>query len=141
MSMLALLLCATSRESEGRSAVGHTVSILAVVATLALLGLSLYLAIKDVDNLPNLSTKLWVFLLAFCLPELYVILHGISTASMDIGFFESASLEGTLQGGAGAGAASFSGPRSGPLASAQTPTATASGLTPTLTATDSSSLW
>ena len=61
MSMLALLLCATSRESEGRSAVGSTVSMIAVVATVALLGLSLFLAVKDADNLPNTCAKVCFF--------------------------------------------------------------------------------
>jgi hypothetical protein len=60
-----------------------------------LLAVAVYLAVKDMKYLPKTSTKIWVLLLSILAPEVYVILHGISSSSQGISFFagnQSASL-------------------------------------------------
>ena len=99
MSLLALLLCSTwdrYDKCDGSKPVvrGVTFGTLAVLAVLALLGLSVYLAVQDMAMLDRTSTKVWVFLLAALLPELYVVLHGISSSSTGRGFFEASPIEG-----------------------------------------------
>lgn len=49
--------------------------------------LAVYLAIKDMHLLPNTASKIWVLLLAVIWPEGFIVLTGISTSSMGVGFF------------------------------------------------------
>ena len=59
--------------------------------------LAIVLAIKDMNLLSSLSTKLWVLALAVILPELYVILHGISSSSMGVNFFTGSPIEARVK--------------------------------------------
>jgi hypothetical protein len=76
-----------------------------MVGYLAVFAIAIFLAIRDMDSLHDTTTKVWAFLLAIFLPELYVILHGLSNASMGVGFFHEAMLQMPMA--RGAGAASF----------------------------------
>ena len=58
-----------------------------------ILAFSIFLAIKDLNLLQHTSTKVWVMILAIFMPELYVILHGISTSSMSVNFFSGSPVE------------------------------------------------
>jgi len=64
----------------------------------AVFALAIFLAVKDLNLLSHMSTKVWVFLLAALMPELYVILHGISSSSMGVGFFSGSPVESKLSG-------------------------------------------
>ena len=66
-----------------------SVSIFYVVLTVV----ALFLAIRDMGALSGTTSKLWLFCLAVFIPELYVILHGLSSASMGVGFFSDAMID------------------------------------------------
>jgi len=63
-----------------------------------LLALAVFLAVKDMGLLQHTSTKIWVLLLAVTFPELYIILHGISTSSMGVSFFTGSPVESKVGG-------------------------------------------
>ena len=63
------------------------------VIYLVLLGLAIFLAIKDMGMVPHTATKIWVLALALFVPELFIILHGISTSSMSVNFFSGSPIE------------------------------------------------
>lgn len=59
--------------------------------------LAVFLAIKDMNLLTSFSTKIWVLLLAVLMPELYIILHGISSSSMGVSFFTGSPIESRMK--------------------------------------------
>ena len=63
--------------------------------------LAIYLAIRDMQFLQSTSTKVWVIILAICMPELYCILHGISSSAQGVSFFAGSPMPGGGGGGAG----------------------------------------
>ena len=63
------------------------------VLWLVILGLSIFLAIKDMGMVPHTATKFWVLALAVLLPELFLVLHGISTSSLGVSFFSGSPME------------------------------------------------
>ena len=60
------------------------------------LALALFLAIKDIGLVTHTATKVWIVLLAAAMPELFIILHGISTSSMGVGFFSGSPIESKM---------------------------------------------
>jgi len=74
-----------------------TLKTVARVLYAAIFILAIVLAIKDMNLLTHLSTKLWVLALAVLLPELYVILHGISSSSMGVNFFTGSPIEARMK--------------------------------------------
>ena len=94
MSLLTLVLCSVFCDRDERNKANHCIGTVAVAVVLGVLGLSLYLASRDMSLLSNGATKVWVFLLALLMPELYVVLHGVSSSSAGLGFFEGAPVEG-----------------------------------------------
>ena len=93
MSLLTLILCSYFGDRDERNKANQCVGTAVVAAVLAVLGLSLFLAVRDMSLLSNTTTKVWVFLMALFMPELYVVLHGISSSSAGLGFFEGAPVE------------------------------------------------
>jgi hypothetical protein len=88
--MLAYLASATSSDrSNSARAINAIVNILYIALTI----LAIFLAIRDMSTLPGTASKVWLFLLALCMPELYVIVHGLSTSSMGQSFFAEVSGE------------------------------------------------
>lgn len=83
MSLLCWIATATQYDRSNTSHVINTVT--TVVMLLALL-LAIYLAIRDLGFLQNTSTKIAVLALAIIYPDLYILLHWISTASAGVGF-------------------------------------------------------
>lgn len=71
-----------------------TASGIVTVVYFILFVLAIYLAARDMQFLPNTSTKVWVLLLAFFLPDLYVLLHGISSSAQGAGFFSGSPMPG-----------------------------------------------
>lgn len=63
------------------------------VLQLVIIGLAIFLAVKDIGMVPHTSTKIWVIALAVLMPELFVILHGISTSSLGVNFFSGSPIE------------------------------------------------
>lgn len=61
----------------------------------AIVAVAIFLAVRDMSMLTHTTTKVWLFLLAVTVPELYVILHGISSSSMGIGFFSGSPVQGS----------------------------------------------
>ena len=85
MSLL-LFLCNDSEKNHVRRTVAAFVYV-------AVLGLSVFLAIMDLSAVDGTKTKVWLFLLAIFAPELYVIMHGISSSSLGLPFFGRTLLE------------------------------------------------
>lgn len=86
MSLLAVWLSSTEEKNK---MLKKTIQILYYVLT----ALAIFLAIKDMSFLERTSTKVWVFLLSIFFPELFVILHGLSTSSMGVNFFTGSPIE------------------------------------------------
>jgi len=63
-----------------------------------LLALAIFLAVKDLGLLTNSTTKVGVILLAAFFPDLYILLHLISTSSMGVGFFSGSPVESKMSG-------------------------------------------
>ena len=79
----------------------RTVSSAVSIMYMVLFVLAIYLAIRDMKYLPATSSKIWLLLLAILLPELTVILHGLSSSSQGIGFFEGSPLPSGSMGSMG----------------------------------------
>ena len=108
-----LVLICSANDKSGQGV--KTAATIIAVIYFVLFVLALYLAIRDMQFLPHTSTKVWVFLLAFFLPDLYVLLHGISSSAQGVGFFAGSPMPGggsampTLSPGTlGAGMSGFS---------------------------------
>ena len=91
MSLLSIWLASTETKDK---AVRRTVQVIFWV----LLALAVFLAVKDMGLLQHTSTKIWVLLLAITFPELYIILHGISTSSMGVNFLTGSPVESKIGG-------------------------------------------
>lgn len=92
MSLLCMWLA--SQEEKNKS----TRMIIQVIFYV-LLALAVFLAVKDMGLLSHTSTKIFVLLLAIIFPELYIILHGISTSSMGVNFFTGSPIESKMGSG------------------------------------------
>lgn len=57
--------------------------------------LAIYLAVRDMQFLPKTSTKIWVLVLAIFFPDLYVLLHGVSSSAQGISFFSGSPMPGS----------------------------------------------
>jgi hypothetical protein len=138
MSLLCWIATATQYDRSNTSHVINTVS--TVVMLLALL-LAIYLAIRDLGFLQNTSTKIAVLALAIIYPDLYILLHWISTASAGVGFLSGSPVTplqtpytpfGHFSATAGAqpssGVASSSGPLMMPPSSSSASSSTFEGL-------------
>jgi hypothetical protein len=91
MSLLSIWLASTeSKDKAARRAVQ--------IIFWVLLALAVFLAVKDMGLLQHTSTKIWVLLLAISFPELYIVLHGISTSSMGVNFFTGSPVESKMGG-------------------------------------------
>lgn len=102
MAVPVALICSANDKNNTRTTIA---TILAVVYFI-LFVLAIYLAIRDMQFLPHTSTKIWVFVLAFFLPDLYVILHGISASAQNVGFFAGSPLPSGSSGLMGGGGTS-----------------------------------
>ena len=91
---LVLISSANDKSSQGAKMAAN---ILAVVY-FVLFVLAIYLAIRDMQFLPHTSTKIWVFILAFFCPDLFVILHGLSSSAQGVGFFAGSPMPGGMGG-------------------------------------------
>ena len=91
MSLLPLLLFATGGNQHNQTA--KVINTICCIITIALLALAIFLAIKDMSNLNSTSSKIWLFLLAIFVPELYVLLHGLASSVSGVGFFDDAIID------------------------------------------------
>lgn len=89
MSLLSIWLASQEEKNKGTR-------MIIIVIFGVLLALAVFLAMKDMGLLAHTSTKVFVLLLAVTFPELYVILHGISTSSMGVGFFSGSPVESKM---------------------------------------------
>jgi cell division protein FtsW (lipid II flippase) len=89
MSLLSIWLASQEEKNKG------TRMIIQVIFGV-LLALAVFLAVKDMGLLSHTSTKVWVLLLAVVMPELYIILHGVSTSSMGVNFFTGSPVESKM---------------------------------------------
>ena len=88
MTLMSYLASLTSTERNNTTvALNGALSILFLIV----LVLAVYLAIRDMGALPGTAPKMWLFIFALFMPELHVILHGLSSSSLGLNFF-SASL-------------------------------------------------
>jgi hypothetical protein len=96
--VLPLVLASASNEKPSQAA--KTTITISIVIIFVLYVVAIYLAIRDMKYLPKTSTKVWVLLLSIFCPELYVILHGISSSSQGVSFFAGSPMPG-MSGGMG----------------------------------------
>ena len=72
MTLMSYLASLTSTERNNTTvALNGALSILFLIV----LVLAVYLAIRDMGALPGTAPKMWLFIFALFMPELYVILH------------------------------------------------------------------
>ena len=90
MTLLSFMHSVTSTDKQKSTAATNTT---VSVCYLIVLALALYLAFRDMGALPGTGPKVWLFLLAAAFPDLYVILHGLSSSSMGVGFFSDAMVD------------------------------------------------
>ena len=89
MSILSVWLASQEEKNKGTR-------MMITVLWFLFLALAIYLAIKDMNLLTHTSTKIWIFGLAVIFPELFVVLHGVSTSSMGVGFFSGSPVESKM---------------------------------------------
>lgn len=89
MSILSVWLASQEEKNKG-------MRMMITVLWFLVLALAIYLAIKDMNLLTHTSTKIWVFALAIAFPELFIVLTGISTTSMGVGFFSGSPVESRM---------------------------------------------
>ena len=116
-----VILGAANVANDGQQNPGMTTMVVSVMGVyFVLCVLAIYLAIRDMQFLPNLSSKVWVLIFALMCPEIYTILHGLSSSAQGIGFFAGSPMPGGGAGmsGVGAGMSRGSFPTPGSLISA-----------------------
>jgi hypothetical protein len=91
---LVLISSANEKSSQG----AKTAATILAGVYFVLFVLAMYLAVRDMEFLPHTSTKIWVLVLAFFLPDLYVILHGISSSAQGVSFFAGSPMPGGMGG-------------------------------------------
>jgi hypothetical protein len=90
MSLVPWLTIATSNDRNNST---KTLNAIMSITYIAILALAAFLAILDMGSLEGTAPKVWLFLLAVFAPELYVILHGLSSSSLGLPFFSRTLLE------------------------------------------------
>ena len=96
MALPMLFVCNTNDKSgQGMKTVASIIGLVYIM----LFVLAIYLAIRDMQFLQRTSTKIWVLLLAILVPELYVVLHGISSSAQGVSFFAGSPMPGGGGGG------------------------------------------
>jgi hypothetical protein len=89
MTMLSMCLGCQDEKNKGAR-----ITIMVVYGVV--LALALFLAIKDIGLVTHTATKVWIVLLAAVMPELFIMLHGVSTSSMGVGFFSGSPIESKM---------------------------------------------
>ena len=90
MSLLPYLIGVTSSDRNNTAkAVNGVMSVLFLI----LLALAVFLAIRDMGALQGTAPKIWLFLFAVFVPEVYVVIHGLSSSSMGVGFFSESLVD------------------------------------------------
>jgi hypothetical protein len=125
MTLICFLTSLTGNEKNNAA---RSLNMCVMIGYLVVFALAIFLVIRDMGSLHDTPTKVWAFVLAFFLPELYVILHGLSNASMGAGFFHEAMLDIPMTRGLGAAsfASSLSSGHSGMHSAAESATASLS---------------
>ena len=94
MSLLAFLVATSGPSADkNESGLSKLVNSTASLAYVLLLALAVFLAVRDMSALHTPAPKIWLICLAVFAPELYVILHGLSSSSMGMPFFSDALVE------------------------------------------------
>ena len=78
---------------SGNNEKNHLKNAVVTFLYVAILALAVFLAIMDLGAIDGTKAKVWLFLLAIFCPELYVIMHGISSSSLGLPFFGRTLLE------------------------------------------------
>ena len=86
-----LSMCLGCQDEKNK---GARITIMVVYGVV--LALALFLAIKDIGLVIHTGTKIGIVLLALAMPELFCILHLISTSSMGVGFFSGSPIESKM---------------------------------------------
>ena len=89
--MTLLSMCLGCQDEKNK---GARITLMVVYGVL--LALALFLAIKDIGLVTRTGTKVGIVLLALAFPELFCILHLISTSSMGVGFFSGSPIESKM---------------------------------------------
>ena len=84
MSLLPLVMHATSTR---RNNVEKTANTIIMVLFLCILAISVFLALRDMSALQGTAPKMWLLIFAVLVPEVYVVIHGLSSSSLGMGFF------------------------------------------------------
>lgn len=90
MSLLPYVIGVTASDRNNTAkAVNGLMSILFLVV----LAVAVFLAIRDMGALQGTAPKIWLFLFAVFVPEVYVVIHGLSSSSMGVGFFSESLVD------------------------------------------------
>jgi hypothetical protein len=90
MSLLAYISSVTSNDRNNGA---RTLNGLAQLTFIAAFALAIFLAIRDMSSLEGTAPKVWLFLFAVFCPELYVIVHGLSSATLGRPFFADSPVD------------------------------------------------
>lgn len=91
MSLLPLLSSVTCTEKDNNTA--KVINAMATIIYFVVFALAIFLAIRDMNSLDTTTSKIWLFVFALFAPELYVIIHGLSSSSMGMPFFAETAVE------------------------------------------------
>lgn len=89
MSSLTYVSAMTKDE---RSNTARVINAITTFVQIGLIVVALILVVRDLSSVKGASLKFAILALALLMPELYVILHWISTSSMGLGFWTGAPL-------------------------------------------------
>ena len=91
MSLLPYLSSVTCTDRDNNTA--KVINAITTIVYFGLFALAIFLAIKDMNSLEHAASKIWLFIFALFAPELYVIIHGLSSSSLGLPFFSENAVE------------------------------------------------
>lgn len=88
-----MLAWVSSITCNDRNNSAQTLNTIVSIIYFGVLVLSIFLAIRDMNSLDTTASKVWLFIFAIFAPELYVIIHGLSSSSLGMPFFSESPVE------------------------------------------------
>ena len=89
---MSLLCWLANGTQNGNSNPSKTINTVVTTMMIVMLVLAIYLAIRDMSFLPSVTTKMAILALAILYPDLYILLHWISTSTTNVPFLSGAPM-------------------------------------------------
>jgi hypothetical protein len=93
MAIPLIILCTTSEKS---STTMKTAAAIFSVIYFLIFVVAIYLAIRDMQFVPQTATKFWLIAAAILCPEVYILFHGLTSSAAGESFFGGVSMPGSL---------------------------------------------